>query len=186
MLNTLKQNAFRSRADIAHELGHLLLHRYVRREFLDDPLTFKLMEKQAWRFAQGFLLPEQPFLKDVYSLSLDTLLSLKPKWKVSVAFMLQRIFDLDIIGIEKYGNYRKYLAQRNWLRSEPYDAETKPEQPLMLWKMVEYLRDQRIQTPEQLISSMEMNPAYVEQLLQTPTGFFTSPNIIFTPKQRVI
>lgn len=188
LLNDTKRNAFRSRADIAHELGHLLLHRYIKPQYLDDRESFKLIEEQAWQFAQSFLLPERSFLKDVYSLSLDVLLALKPRWKVSVAFMLQRIFNLGIIANDKYSNYRKYMARRDWLRGEPYDAETAPEKPMLLRQLMEHLRDNRIQSPEQLLSALNINPIELEEITQVDTGFFSAlvrPNIIFTPKRRV-
>lgn len=188
VLNATRQNAFRSRADVAHELGHLLLHGAVSAEHMADRNTFKLMEDQAKYFAQAFLLPEGPFLSDAYTLSLDVLLSLKPKWKVSVDFMLQRIRDLEIIGPDKYSNYRKYLAGRGWLKGEPYDADTKPEQPLLLRRLVDYLRTHKRYGPEQLSSALSLNPADLEELLQVEPGAFTnqpSPNILFTPKQRV-
>lgn len=186
MLNTVKRNAFRSRADIAHEIGHLLLHRNVPKEALKDKDTFNLMEAQAWRFAQGFLLPAEPFLRDVYSLSLDALLALKPKWRVSVAFMLQTMLNLEIIDSGKYVNYRKYLAQRGWLRGEPYDAETAPERPMLLRQLVEFLRDQGLHTPDQLVQGLHLNALDIEELTQVEPGFFTTPpslNIMFTPRK---
>lgn len=187
ILNSTKRNAFRSRADIAHELGHLLLHRWVTLEHLEDRTTFKKLEEQAWRFAQGFLLPEAAFLSDVYSLSLDTLRALKPKWRVSIAFMLQRIYRLDILTQDKYVNYRKYLAQRGWLRTEPYDAETLPEQPLLLAQLVDFLKEHGIHSTEQIMSGLDFNPIDLEEFMQVETGYFSlfSGNIQFTSKRRV-
>ncbi|AZI45303.1 ImmA/IrrE family metallo-endopeptidase (plasmid) [Deinococcus psychrotolerans] len=172
VLNTVKRNAFRSRADIAHELGHLLLHRNVEQQMLEDKAAFKLIEKQAWLFAQEFLLPEQAFLKDVYSLSLDALKMLKPKWKVSIAFMLHRIHSLDILSEEKYSNYRKYLAQRGWLKTEPFDAETEPERPLMLSQAFEFITGQKVQTADQIADKLSQNREMLEAITQVKEGFF--------------
>lgn len=188
ILNTTKRNAYRARADIAHELGHLLLHRHLDLEDLTDPATFKLIEEQAWRFAQAFLLPDQAFLRDVFTLSLDALLALKPKWKVSVAFMLHRIHRLGILSADRYTNYRKYLAGRGWLKGEPYDVETDPEQPMMLQEFVDFLMSKELQTPEQIVLGTAYSGQVLEALAQSPPGFFVTPrrrNISFTPKQKV-
>ncbi|ULH17407.1 XRE family transcriptional regulator (plasmid) [Deinococcus sp. KNUC1210] len=191
ILNSLKRNAFRSRADVAHELGHLLLHRHVTQEQLDDKETFKLIEEQAWQFAQNFLLPDTAFMRDVYSLNLDALRTLKPKWKVSIAFMLHRIYSLGVLSSDKYTNYRKYLAQRGWLKTEPFDIETEPEQPLLLKQMVEFMSERKIHSPDQLLTGLAFNPELLEELTQVDQGFFQlghpryPMNVKFSPKRRV-
>ncbi|MPY67949.1 ImmA/IrrE family metallo-endopeptidase [Deinococcus sp. SDU3-2] len=173
MLNSIRRNAFRSRADVAHEIGHVLLHRHVAPACLDDDDTFKLLEDQAWRFAQAFLLPEQAFLRDLSSLNLDALRALKPKWKVSIAFMLHRVHRLGILNDDKYTNYRKYLAQRGWLKVEPYDLETEPERPLLLAQVLEFLIEQKVQTPDQIASGVGFNAELLEQLTHVQPGFFS-------------
>ena len=173
MLNSIRRNAFRSRADVAHEIGHTLLHRHIDRIWLEDDDIFKLLEDQAWRFAQAFLLPEQAFLRDLSSLNLDAMRALKPKWKVSIAFMLHRIHRLGILNGDKYTNYRKYLAQRGWLKVEPYDLETEPERPLMLAQVLEFLIDQKVQTPDQISNGAGFNPELLEQLTHVQPGFFS-------------
>ncbi|MFC5849642.1 helix-turn-helix domain-containing protein [Deinococcus petrolearius] len=188
LLNHTKKNAFRSRADIAHELGHLLLHRQVTQEQLDDTDLFRRVEDQAWHFAQCFLLPEQSFLHDAYSTSLDVLLTLKPRWRVSVAFMLQRLQRLEILTGDRYVNARKYLTQRGWRVNEPYDAETIPEQPLVLKQLVNLLNTHRIQTFEQMAQGIGSNPKLLEQIMALEPGTFAEPNpfvIRFSQKQNV-
>jgi Zn-dependent peptidase ImmA (M78 family)/DNA-binding XRE family transcriptional regulator len=176
ILNTVRRNAFRSRADLAHELGHILLHTGVTETMLQDKALFKLIEYQAWKFAQEFLLPRRAFLRDVYSLNLDALRVLKPKWKVSIAFMLHRIHSIGILDDEKYTNYRKYLAQRDWLKVEPYDAETEPERPLLLKQALEFIVDQKVQRREQLSLAIGMNLELLEELTHVEPGFFTEEN----------
>ncbi|UZW61540.1 helix-turn-helix domain-containing protein [Lysobacter enzymogenes] len=70
----------RSRLNVAHEFGHLVLHENVSDGVELDFATFKLVEDQAWRFAGAFMLPEESFLRDVYNTSLDALVQLKKKW----------------------------------------------------------------------------------------------------------
>ena len=73
-----KANGIRNRFDVAHELGHLVLHRNI------DEATFKVhykeIERQADLFAGCFLLPAESFSAEVSWPTLETLLSLKPRW----------------------------------------------------------------------------------------------------------
>lgn len=187
ILNDTRRNAFRSRADLAHELGHLLLHRHLRPDVMEESETFKVIEEQAWAFAHAFLLPEGPFLRDVYTLNLDALLSLKPKWKVSVAFMLRRIHRAGILTSDKFTNYRKYMANRDWLQWEPYDAESEPEKPMMLQDFVDFLVNNKLRTQQQILSGLAYPPEILERIMKVAPGFFThtrnSNTIPFTPKR---
>lgn len=187
ILNPTKRNAFRARFDVAHELGHLLLHQFVPQRTFDDPAAFNLMEAQATEFAEAFLLPAESFLKDLHILSLESFIGLKPKWKVTVAFMLERILHLNIITPDKYSNYRKYLAGKKWLSYEPLDAETPPEKPMMMQEFLDFLSAHQLQTPDQILQGLGVQSEVLEKITQAAPGFFTSrpTNIKFTPKQKV-
>jgi Zn-dependent peptidase ImmA (M78 family) len=104
----------RDRANVAHELGHLVLHKELDHHGELDMETFKLVEAQAWRFAGAFLLPAKSFLGEVYSVSLDALAMLKKKWGVSIAAMIRR------------------LLQRGWQRLEPGDDKPRETSKLFL------------------------------------------------------
>lgn len=100
LLSADKANGFRSRFDLAHELGHLILHKGIDRS--TDPERYKLMESQAHRFAGAFLLPAETFAADVKTpVTLDSLLLLKQRWGVSVAAMIMRLEALKIIDATK-------------------------------------------------------------------------------------
>lgn len=76
----LKSNIYRWRFTLAHEIGHLIFHYEILKDYLDEntdtenSLTFddemsselnKSMEIQANIFASHLLLPSEPFLIDV-------------------------------------------------------------------------------------------------------------------------
>ncbi len=116
--------------DVAHELGHLILHRNVDKRFLDmTPETHKLIETQAFRFGSAFLMPAETFRRSVPTVSLDTLLLVKPQWFLSVQAMLQRARDLEMIDDPAYVRMRKLLAYRGWLKHEPIDEQIPLEEP---------------------------------------------------------
>lgn len=78
--NELKQNVYRWRFTLAHEVGHLLLHNELLKDYLGENIDIekslslsgefpkemnKYMEIQANKFASILLLPAEPFLKEV-------------------------------------------------------------------------------------------------------------------------
>lgn len=122
-----------SRLDSAHELGHLILHRNVDKRFLElNPETHRLIEKQAFRFAGAFLMPATTFRRSAPSVTLDTLLMVKPQWFLSVAAMLQRSEDVGTIDHETFVRFRKMLIRRGWTVQEPGDDQIPFEKPKLL------------------------------------------------------
>lgn len=111
----------RSRANVAHEFGHIVAHQEISEESELDDETFAIVEPQAWRFAGAFLLPAKSFLSEIYSVSLDALVILKRKWGVSVAAMIKRLHDLGVIDESQFKHLRIQLGARKWNKVEPGD-----------------------------------------------------------------
>lgn len=110
--NDAKDSPGRLRFDIAHELGHIVMHQGI--------LTgCKLTESQANRFASSFLLPRAAFIKEFkIGLRMDwrMLSELKGRWGVSKAALLYRARQLDLLTEAKYKSHiitlRKYEAKK--------------------------------------------------------------------------
>lgn len=96
-----KKTAARIHFDIAHELGHILLHNWNEDLENIDKEDFKDIEQEAHSFASAFLLPEKEFSEDVrpYATNLAYYAELKKRWKVSIAAMIRRSKDLGIISM---------------------------------------------------------------------------------------
>ena len=119
----------RQNFSLAHELGHLVLH---------FPLTGRQddIEVEANRFAGELLLPEEAMRTElVPPVTLTLLAELKTRWRVSMAALLQRAKELDIVTERQHKYLRMQLAQRDWLREEPVPIQ--PENPRVLRKMAE-------------------------------------------------
>lgn len=127
-----KGSAVRSRFDIAHELGHLMLHRGLDPQTFAEPATHKRAEMQAHRFAGALLLPKLAFAREVFAATLDTFLRLKPRWRVSVATMIHRAGDLGLVGREQAKLLWIYLNRRGWRKHEPLDDDLPVEAPQLL------------------------------------------------------
>ena len=185
LLNSDKYTEFRRQMDVAHEISHLILHRSVTEADLER--HFDLIEVQAKYLANAILLPHKSFSAELYSLSLDGLLSLKPRWKVSVGAMIMRAHQLDILSDEAERRLWKYRASRGWHRREPYDlpTETPVEEPRLLRRSIEMLVTQKIRaTSDLLYSDLCLPAADLEMMAVLPRGFFgISGNV--TPLIRV-
>ncbi|HET9343582.1 MAG TPA: XRE family transcriptional regulator [Candidatus Eremiobacteraceae bacterium] len=129
------------RFDVAHELGHLLMHRNIDKRFLQlNPDTHKLVEDQAFRFARAFLMPAASFRKSLTYVSLDSLLLLKQHWHLSVGAMLKRAVDLEMIDASAESGFWAKRNRRKWRDSEPFDDMIPPEEPRLLGNAIRALK----------------------------------------------
>lgn len=130
-LSTEKESASRRRFDAAHELGHLLMHADVSP---GDPE----LEKEADTFASAFLLPRATFGAECpRRLSWPHLQELKRRWKVSLAAMVRRAYDLGIYSEATYRRGYMQLNKRGWRENEP--DEPIMERPRVLQEVVQLL-----------------------------------------------
>ncbi len=119
----------RLRFTIAHELGHLVLHRHRR------PADVNLMECEANEFAGEFLFPEADARAALSpGMMLEDYRYVKSGWGISIAASVRRALDLDIIDHDKYKSLYVRMAQRRWTKHEP--VEVKPEHPVLLSQML--------------------------------------------------
>lgn len=99
--DTLERNIF----TVAHELGHLLMHRYLYQPGASNavaPKTDTDIEKMAHQFAGAFLVPEHG-LREVIAknlgkqnISLEDIVFLKKNFRVSAEVILRRLSALGI------------------------------------------------------------------------------------------
>jgi Zn-dependent peptidase ImmA (M78 family) len=123
-LNTIK-SAESSRFDAAHELGHLVLHQ-------DGKTTGRKAEDQANQFASAFLMPRADVLAhvaDVYSL--DQLIRLKQRWKVSLAALNYRIHKVGITTDWRNRDLCIQIAREGYHKNEPASIERERS---MVWE----------------------------------------------------
>ena len=184
VLNADKQVAVRSRLDLAHEIGHILIHRRVPIEFLRRTETFKLIEDQAFRFGAALLLPEQEFLGDLYSLSLDALRAQKPTWKVSVAMMIEWLKHHGMLDYEQHRRLRINYSARKWNRGEPLDDELRVEEPSFISKAIRLLIHERIQTVDQIVAATGFSQEWIQKLLSLRPAALLSPDL--DPQLKVV
>ncbi len=165
-----KANGVRSRFDAAHELGHLVLHRDI--DYIEFNKRYPELERQAHYFAAAFLLPAESFAAEVARPTLDTFIALKPRWKVSVAAMIMRCKQLEIIDEEYAVRLWKNYSARGWRRGEPLDDRIEFESIRLLPRAVKLLLSEGGLTKDGLVAAMGLSATDCESLCALPQRFF--------------
>lgn len=172
VLGTDKETAVRSRINAAHELGHMILHRNVRPSNFARRDLHSFIEDQAFYFAGAFLLPPDTFRAELARASIQTFVTLKPRWRVSIAAMILRAKHLGIISDSEAERLFVYRAQRGWTRKEPLDFELEPEEPCFIERAFDLLLNEGIATRQSIEASLAMFAADIESATGLPPGFF--------------
>lgn len=166
----------RLRFDMAHELGHIVLHPWSEDIESLPKEEFKARERQANMFASAFLLPRDSFSKDIsqYPIDLKFYLFLKKKWKVSVQAMMYRARQLDIISANQYQYMMRQVSKNGWRTKEPDDIPGTLNESIFQGA-IDLLFDNNILTPKSLIADFKrhgvtMYPEMIENLLHLKKG----------------
>jgi len=181
-----KNVACRARFDVAHELGHLVLHRKMKKGQISLGPEHRLLEEQADRFAGAFLLPEKAFATDLYSATFDAFKIIKSKWAVSIAMQIVRAEQLGFISNEQAKRFWMNYSRRQWRKHEPLDDTFKVEQPQLLRLGFELIVNERLQTREQIRMSIPLSPHDLESLAGLPSGYLTESEDAHLPPVRVL
>ncbi|GGG66446.1 helix-turn-helix domain-containing protein [Paenibacillus radicis (ex Gao et al. 2016)] len=141
VLGNDKRSFYRRQFDVAHELGHKVLHDpYLNIEDLSKE-EFKQIEQEANDFAAAFLLPKESFLRDVsiHPSDLNYYKLLKKKWCVSIGAMVMRAYKLGAINEGTYQYMQRSLSQKGWRTKEPLDDLKDLKDPVSMKQAIELL-----------------------------------------------
>jgi Zn-dependent peptidase ImmA (M78 family)/transcriptional regulator with XRE-family HTH domain len=133
LLNPLKNDFYRQRFDLAHEIGHLVMH-------VDVEPGGRVPEAQAHRFAAELLMPAEEIMDQLpRSLSWPQFLSLKEYWGVSLQALLHRARELGVLREVTYRNAMMRMSKEGWRRQEP-GRQPVIEQPSLLPRSLQLLQ----------------------------------------------
>jgi Zn-dependent peptidase ImmA (M78 family)/transcriptional regulator with XRE-family HTH domain len=110
------KSAERLRFDLAHELGHLVMH---GGSLSVEPGKEK--EQAANDFASSFLMPRSDVIGAIRgnNLMLEDILTLKRRWRVSAMALNLRAHRLGVISDWTYSTLAKQLSMAGFRRGEP-------------------------------------------------------------------
>lgn len=156
-LNTFKSTE-RSRFDAAHELGHLVLHRH------GAPQDSRQAESEADKFASAFLMPADDVMSRIrYVPELDSLVSYKRRWGVSVAALNYRLHKLGIVSEWQNRSLNVELSSRGYRRQEP---DGLPPESSALWPQIFTALWQDRITRQQVAEQLHVPQAELDMILR--------------------
>ena len=182
-----KTSAARVHFDIAHELGHIVMHEWS--EDIEDlsKEEFRAREQQANDFAAAFLLPPDTFRNDLLAgepYSLAYYKQLKRKWRVSIAAMIRRARDLNVITTEGYQMLLRTMQRRGQRKEEPLDDVLVTASPALLKTSVIMLLQEDVFTAQAFMDELSSDyglsiyPEDIEELLSLPDHTLAPQKII--------
>jgi Zn-dependent peptidase ImmA (M78 family)/DNA-binding XRE family transcriptional regulator len=120
------ETAERRRYQLAHELGHFMLHRHA------DPKGIRSAERDANRFASAFLMPERD-VRVVFpgNVTVDSIIKEKLRWGVSAISLANRLYNLGLLSTWQYKS--TCIKLRNQGTSEPVGI---PSETSSVWRKI--------------------------------------------------
>ena len=115
-LGSSRSHSGRSRFDVCHELGHLVMHR-------NAVAGHRVMESQANTFASAFLMPRVEMERQLPSqVDIKTFTTIASEWGVSTEALIYRAHTLGLATKESYLSARRFL-RKSMLGNDPQRDE---------------------------------------------------------------
>jgi Zn-dependent peptidase ImmA (M78 family)/transcriptional regulator with XRE-family HTH domain len=173
LLGSDKFSAARSRFDLAHELGHLVLHSWVTPGMFANKEVFQRVEREANRFSSSFMLPKDSFGQEIYSSSLEHFVNLKSRWKMSIGTMIYRAVELGILSENQTLYLRKKMSKLNIVKKEPLDDTLEIEMPVALKQAFTMLIQEKIVSGQEIEDGIRLKLEEVEEYANLPRGILS-------------
>jgi Zn-dependent peptidase ImmA (M78 family)/transcriptional regulator with XRE-family HTH domain len=121
-------SADRMRFTLAHELGHLAMHRFPT----------PTMEDEANEFASSLLMPKAEISAALSGrrVTLELLAALKPEWKVAMQALLMRANTLGYLTANQNRYLWQQISARGWRLREPAELDFEHEKPTLLRSII--------------------------------------------------
>ncbi|GAA0378563.1 helix-turn-helix domain-containing protein [Bacillus horti] len=176
ILGNMKRSAFRRNFDIAHELGHILLHYHIDFTSLDRK-EHKTIENEANSFAGIFLLPENEFVIDMknifHTTNPDAYMDLKKKWNTSLQVLGYRAANLGIIEAKNHRNFYAALHRKGYLKKEPLDELTPLQRPMKVKSIIDLVSKNGLIDLRQMIEDdWKVGVSFFHYLTGIDSNFF--------------
>ncbi|WP_262285964.1 XRE family transcriptional regulator [Micromonospora sp. MA102] len=151
----------RARFSLAHELGHVIMHRV--------PGGTTVQEKQADMFASEFLMPARSIREQLrQGVDVNRLMQLKSVWGTSMAALARRALDVNALSDWQYRNLVVEMSMLGYKTNEPVSIA--PERASKIYGVLQALMRDRGATVEELAATAGLFPDEFQQLyLATPS-----------------
>lgn len=151
----VNQPVDRQRFSLAHELGHLVMHRQPN----------PTMEDEANEFAAAFLMPRKDIVSDLSgTLTLERLAFLKPIWRASMGSLLYRARTLELITENQSQYLWRQMSSMGYRKVEPVEISAEADQPKLLSTMLQFHLKTLNYTPDDLAQALHVLPSELSGL----------------------
>jgi Zn-dependent peptidase ImmA (M78 family)/transcriptional regulator with XRE-family HTH domain len=172
----------RCKYNLAHELGHLVLHAGIE----VTSRNLDKIEKQANKFAGALLLPRETFAREVLGTSIGYFQYLKERWGVSIAAMIYRCKDLGTLSKSQQAYLMRQMNYLKIREVEPLDDQFPAGDPSILAESLKMLIDSGVQTKAQVEQAIPVNLADIESICGVRKGYLDTRVVQMTQKPRLI
>lgn len=176
MLGTIKKSAARRNFDLAHELGHLLLH-YKMEFTMQDRRTYRKVEDEADSFASALLMPDQFYAdcKHIVKVSNpDAYIDVKEKWEVSLQAIAMRLYKLGLIEYQQYRYFFMSINKKGYRKIEPLDTEIPISRPMKIKSILQLVFEKGIFTVSGLMDDLKVDQEFLTKITGIEEEFFTT------------
>ena len=150
------------RFDLAHELGHFILHDGIE---TGDTKT----ESEADKFASAFLFPRSAFHKEFpdfrgYRLNWKVIYDLKLRWKLSARAIIYKANYFENITAQQYRSANVWLKKTGQSKKERYDDSIPQEPPELLENAITLLDSQLGNSFKHIADKLGIHPEFLSQI----------------------
>lgn len=160
---------------LAHELGHLLLHKNIDFKFLSTE-EYKNIEQEANIFASCFLLPKDDIERDFKCLSRpsnpNSYIILKEKYHISISAIEYRCYQLNLLTQQQHRYFYKMLNQYGYRYVEPFDKEWSITIPGQIYFMIKYIFDNHLLSIEKILDDYNVTPFFLNHIFNFRKNIF--------------
>lgn len=156
--------------DLAHELGHLVMHYDIDMNNLEK-WEFLDYEKEANEFASAFLLPKNEvssWIKMVtHKGNPDSYIPIKQKYYVSLATAAYRAYELGYLSKQENSRFFASRYRKHYIYKEPLDDKLpiiKPGKILALFKIY----NKKIEPFSNVLNNFNIEPKLLSNLFCLP------------------
>lgn len=171
----IKKSAVRRNFDLAHELGHLLLHSYVDFSLLDKDER-QQVEREADYFASCFLLPTEVIQEDLKKIKKisnpDSYISLKTKYNVSIQALEMKAYKLGCLSPKQHSYFYRQLAIKNYRLEEPLDREISLKRPGKIRSIFNLVLTNKLIDLQSIENNFGIKRELIEKMFSIESNFF--------------
>lgn len=200
ILGNRKKSAVRRNFDLAHELGHLLLHYKVDMDSLTKD-EHKKIEKEANDFASFFLLPREQFLNDFSLITKksnpESYLDMKMKYMVSIGALEYRAYKMNLLTFEENRYFYATMNRKNYRKNEPLDEDIAIVRPGKIRSLLDLIFKNQLLYLNDFLNHYYLDSIFLENLFgfekeylnqyneKSNREYFTNSNVIPLFSQKI-